>query len=644
MTGTDSALQDHGLGFFELLAREAPVTRYDELVHQASRDGVGQATLDRLMIAKRLALEVRDLFGRRHRRGAELAVLVDTARDLARSPGLQAALRLIVGRARLLLAMDVAFVSLLDEVNGDSCVASAVGAATALTPGFRIPGGGGLVVPVDAREPVCWSADYLADERVAHDSVTDGMVRAEGLHAVLSVPLRFDGRYIGDLHVGHRDVHFFTPDEVALLRSLADLAANAVDRGTLLDDARTELEEARQDASRARAELNAARKAGELRADLSQLVLDGDGLHELLVRSVREVGGALHVRDRAGGRLAAVGGLPPPDEGELGRAHVQALAAGRPLRLSTGSWVMPLAARSDDLGWLLYHPGETFDSTHLEMLPAIAQSVATLLMTRSTTPSQGRVDDGLLDDLITPPPVSERDRVRARLPPVELDCPHVVVVARPEGAEQPRVEWAISVAHSLGGMKAVRDGQAVLLLPGDDPGAGAREVSRQLSALLGRPVTAGGAGPAHTAEAVGRTYQEAVRCVDALVALDGKGQAACSQDLGFLGMLLADSHDVPGFIESVVGPVLSYDARRRTSLVATLETYFDSAGSRIRAAQVLHVHPNTVSRRLDRITQLLDREWQRPDQALEVQLALRLQRVRESLRPGRGGHRPGTQL
>jgi DNA-binding PucR family transcriptional regulator len=38
----------------------------------------------------------------------------------------------------------------------------------------------------------------------------------------------------------------------------------------------------------------------------------------------------------------------------------------------------------------------------------------------------------------------------------------------------------------------------------------------------------------------------------------------------------------------------------------------------------LHVHPNTVQQRLDRITALLGEGWQQPERALDVQVALRL--------------------
>ncbi|WP_428965000.1 helix-turn-helix domain-containing protein [Micromonospora fluostatini] len=630
MTGPGSPSRDHELQFFELLAREAPVLRYEELVQQAQRDGVDRAALDRVVTAKRLALELRETVGRRCRRGAELAALVDTARDLAGASNLEAGLHLVVRRAQLLLAIDVAFVSLVDEVTGDSYVASAVGAATTLNDGFRLPRRHGLLVTAGDGEPISWTADHLADERLEHHPVTDGLIRAEGLHAVLSVALCVDGRHLGDLHVGHRQIRHFAPDEVAALRLLADLAATAVDRISVLCDTWADLKQAQQEAAQARAELSAAREVGGLQPELVQLVLDGGGLDDLAASTVRRLGGALQVRDRAGAALAVVGDLPAPDERELARARLGAHTTGRPARLSTGSWVVPVAARADDLGCVLFHPDETFDAERVATLPAVAQSVALLLT--QTVGVRGRSGDRLLEDLLGPWPELDRGGKRGRRTPVDLDRPYVVVVARPEGTAPPGVvERAVCVAHGLDGMKAMRDGHAVLLLPGDDPGARARDVSRELGGLLGLPVTAGGAGPVRTADAVSGTYQEAARCVDALVALDATGRAACSRDLGFLGLLVADGHDVPGFVDRVLGPVLNYDARRLANLVETLEVYFDSGGSRTRAAEMLHVHPNTVSRRLDRIAQLLGDDWQKPDRALDTQLALRLHRVRELL-------------
>jgi DNA-binding PucR family transcriptional regulator len=88
---------------------------------------------------------------------------------------------------------------------------------------------------------------------------------------------------------------------------------------------------------------------------------------------------------------------------------------------------------------------------------------------------------------------------------------------------------------------------------------------------------------------------------------------------------------VTGFVRRALGPVLDYDARRGTDLIATLCAWFDAGGSPARAAEALKVHVNTVTQRLDRVAQLLGRDWSRPENALEVHLALRLHRLTGSL-------------
>jgi DNA-binding PucR family transcriptional regulator len=102
------------------------------------------------------------------------------------------------------------------------------------------------------------------------------------------------------------------------------------------------------------------------------------------------------------------------------------------------------------------------------------------------------------------------------------------------------------------------------------------------------------------------------------------GHGAALTDLGFVGQLLGDRTDIPAYIQSTLGPVLDYDARRGTDLIHTLQAYFECGANLTRAKDLLHVHVNTVVQRLDRITSLLGDNWQSPDRALEIQLALRI--------------------
>ncbi|WP_373430719.1 helix-turn-helix domain-containing protein [Streptomyces sp. B3I8] len=61
------------------------------------------------------------------------------------------------------------------------------------------------------------------------------------------------------------------------------------------------------------------------------------------------------------------------------------------------------------------------------------------------------------------------------------------------------------------------------------------------------------------------------------------------------------------------------------------------AAAPARSADRLHVHPNTVTQRLDRVRRLLDLDWSDPERTLDLQLALRLHRILRPATPGDAG-------
>jgi sugar diacid utilization regulator len=256
-----------------------------------------------------------------------------------------------------------------------------------------------------------------------------------------------------------------------------------------------------------------------------------------------------------------------------------------------------------------------------------------LLFKRSVADAEGRVRGDLLDELVAHP-VRDADavRTRARRLGIELESPHVLVAVGDEhlsgSLRQRAYSWAMSHAAAQAGLATSRDRRLVFLLPGSDAGPAARAISRDLGRVLGQPVTAGAAGPTRSAAEVAVAYRDADRALAALAALGRGGEGASTAELGFVGLLLGEGRDVPGFLAGAIGPVVDYDQRRGTALVQTMEAYFGCGGSLSRAAEILHVHVNTVTQRLDRVGQLLGPEWQKPDRALEVQLALRLHRLR----------------
>ncbi|HWG25235.1 helix-turn-helix domain-containing protein [Actinospica sp.] len=73
--------------------------------------------------------------------------------------------------------------------------------------------------------------------------------------------------------------------------------------------------------------------------------------------------------------------------------------------------------------------------------------------------------------------------------------------------------------------------------------------------------------------------------------------------------------------DEILGPVLGLPLDDRTTLLETLDAYFDQAGSAERAAEVLYCHPNTVRYRLRRLQELTGRSLAEPRGVAELAAA-----------------------
>ncbi|MFD6802829.1 helix-turn-helix domain-containing protein [Streptomyces cyaneofuscatus] len=623
------------LTVLELLAEEAPPSRFEELLQGARRAGEAPDDIARLERAVSLARGVHALQGRRRQREDGLADLVDTARDLTFPYELDSLLRVITRRVKRLLNFDMTCVALTDA-DGTLYARTSEGSTTALANEFRIGPGRGLGHRALTTGAPVWTADYPGGEGIEACEETD-VVRAEGLHALMAVPLLNGNSPVGVLYGATRAIRHFSPDEIGLVCSLAMLAAVAIERAERLEQARGEVDELELDGLRTRTSLVRLQQLNEAHSRTMSLLLAGADLTTVAKAAGDALDGTLQLRDPAGRLLAGGGEIPDLDEEAVARTALEAHTRRTAVAASGNIWVAPVIAGAEDLGFLILRPATALVGEDERLLHLTAQAFAIqLLLQHSTALAEGPVRDELFDDLLaTSSRSAHRLRhlaKRAHRIGLDLDAPHVLVVGRPEGGEHGRaLVWASSYAHRMSGLKTAHDGCILLLLPGDDASAAARAVADELSPLLGHPVSVGAAGPGRGPAETRRMHQEAVRCLDVLTALNGAGSVASVRDLGFLGLLLSDDHDVDSFIESAIGPVLGHDQERQTDLIATLEAFFAAGSSPTNAAEALHVHPNTVSRRLERISELLGPEWAQPDRTLEVQLALRVLRARDVL-------------
>ncbi|MFG2003084.1 helix-turn-helix domain-containing protein [Spirillospora sp. NPDC048911] len=615
--------------FLELLAREASPVEFEAPLLEARAAGVPPEELAELERTKLAALRVRTLLERRARREAELSALFDTAGDLAGLRDLDAVLEAIVRRARRLLHADISYMTLNDDERGDTYMRVTDGSVSAAFRALRLPMGAGLGGLVAQTATPYTSADYPADERFHHMSFIDTAVSEEGLVAILGVPMRLGARGIGVLYAANRSARPFVQEEVTLLGSLAAHAAIAIDNARLLEETRAALEELSSANKLIQARSAAVERAAQAHDRMTALVVRGGGVEDVAAVVTDVLGGALVVLDSEGRRLAALGG--DLDESDIEEAAAASRSLGRTVQRG-GLWVTSMAAGAEVLGTLVLRTSDDMPDPDQRILERAALVTALLLLfRRSVAEAEGRVRGELLNDLLTNRADQEALRDRAKLVGVDLTAPHILVVARHNGDRQRAAFWATSHASLRHGLVATRGDEVILLLPGTTPGPEARQVARDLTAALGHPATAGAAGPIHTPTDIASAHREAERCAEALLSLGRSGDGASSDELGFVGLLVGDGRDVPAFLTSALGPVLAYDERRGTALIQTLETYFAAGCSLSRASERLHIHVNTVTQRLDRVAQLLGEDWQSPDRSLELQLALRLNRLRTAL-------------
>ncbi|MGI8307995.1 helix-turn-helix domain-containing protein [Saccharopolyspora hattusasensis] len=562
-----------------------------------------------------LALRVHSTLGAHRRREAELSALFDTASDLARLRDTDAVLRSIVRRGRTLLGVDVSYLSLNDEVAGRTYMRVTDGSVSRLFQKVTLGMGEGLGGLVAQTAQPYATHDYFADERFRHTGPIDSAVRDEGLTAILGVPLALGDQVIGVLYASDRTRREFTPDEVALLSSLADHAAIALDNAALLEEISAHSE--------------ALHRAEEAHDRLMDLVLRGGDVPEVAAAVADVLRGAIGMFDADGTELTGSGSAPPEPSAE---AVATSRAAGRAVSTSDG-WVCAVQAGPELLGSIvLVGRADLVDADRRLFERAAVVTALLLMLRRSVAKAEDEVRGELLTDLLTSPD-RNRGALLARAERLGLDLvePHAVLIAHADRVPRTRLAVAAGRCAALAGMHAE---EVVLLVPAGDPGATASRIAAGLRSMVDTPVTVGAAGPARGPQEIAAAHAEAARCLRVLLALGRIGEGAAMDGLGFLGVLLGEQTDLGGFVRRTIGPVLDYDARRGTELVDTLHAYFAAGANLTRARDALHVHVNTVVQRLDRVGSLLGCDWQAPDRALEIQLALRLHNLQASrIRP-----------
>ncbi|MEV0789034.1 helix-turn-helix domain-containing protein [Kribbella sp. NPDC050459] len=577
-----------------LLAEDAPGS---ELARAAGEDAV----------ARDLALRIRAGMDASKKREAELSTLVDVARELAsaRDPG--DVLGTIVHRTRSLLGVDVAYLTLYDPSRGDTYMRATDGSVSAEFQQVRLPLGAGLGGLVAETYKPYWTADYPSDERFRHTTAIDHAVGDEGLVAICGTPLIVDGAFVGVLFASNRTRRPFSHDEVSLLGSLAALAAVTI----VQVRAAAETEAALEQLSAAHAGVEHAAAAHDR---FAEIVLSGGDVDAIAAALSELLDMWVVLVDAGGNELAVAGSVPstpvPWRESESGR-----------LTRIGDCWVVAATAKGERLGALVIGGADDLSGADQRIVERAAVVTALVLLFRRQAAEQSqRAQADLLADVLSgsADPRALTDRLRLLAPNHRHDRLVVAVCRGDHSAVRARLSAPLEDRLVLAGPYG---GDLVLLFARTSAAAVARDLT-EVAKRTG--VTVAVTGPATWGEPLVEAHRQASRLVTTMLRLGRTSESATPDDLGVAGLVGASEVDLRTHVHHVLGKVLEYDDQRGTDLIGTLQAYFAAGQSPTRAATSLHIHPNTVQQRLDRVTALLGDGWQSPDHTLDIQVALRL--------------------
>ncbi|MBI3979269.1 MAG: helix-turn-helix domain-containing protein [Chloroflexi bacterium] len=611
---------------------------------------------------------------------ATLSTLVEVGKAITSTLELDDLLDVILENLQRVVPYDAADFFLIDETGTQVRCVACRSLKSASWKGMEMEIGEGITGRVAQSGQAIWLRDARRDERV----IPTPLVAGSGM----MVPLVHRGQVLGVLGVANEAVDSFQVGDLDLLLSFAGQAAIAVENSRLYQQQKSavaRLQElnhviARQHETLARATATHAR--------LIQMVLEGRGiqpitetlavlldspvvvenqLFHLIAQSIPQDGA-----DPARRQTLSVGLTPASvlDEPAF-RATVEMMARDGRARLLSAlpehglerrRIAAPILAGRDVLGYVFVLEGtRPFVEMDLQAVEQAAVVLALELMKqRAAAEAELRLRADFLGDLVAgqvgnPDLLVHRaallgvDLLRPlRVLAADLDDPTPSADSTSGGAERRRLFDAFAdVLRRRGrGETAVLQSQGiVVLMPvpadavDDGPVRTLVEQVRHHRKRLRESVTFSVAIGRHATgiDEVRRSYGEARRALDAVRSLRRQAQTVTLEQLGIYGLLFRPDSDseLLEFAHTTLRPLLEYDTRHGTALVPTLEAFIEEGCNLHRTARALFVHLNTLRYRLERIAALGGFDLHDSTTRLNLQLALRVHRLRSGPLPHR---------
>jgi sugar diacid utilization regulator/putative methionine-R-sulfoxide reductase with GAF domain len=469
----------------------------------------------------------------------------------------------------------------------------------------------------------------------------DGQVVADQIQSAICCPLMSHGEPIGVVVVDRfRSDQPMVEEDVTLLEMIAEQATTAIVNSQVYE---REIENGK----RLEQQRNLYRYATHLHSELTTMILEGSSEEAIVKKVIALLGRPVFLIDGLG-RVPFHGITDPGIRTGITRdlSRLMASLAGDPtraaLRVKAPYHPFPIMANGELMGWLVVIGEKTLSELEVITAERGASVLALLFLKQSEMLGleqsirgdffdrllEGRGDASVVASYrfspegrhqlvlveISPTKRAEDERVRERRHRTALND----VYRKTEN-------WLKSEAP--GSFLATRNRRiAILQKVGDDP---RKEVGMLHEMLVNNTVMEGfelSLGVSDAFEGIGTLRQHYDHAKQALQL--GEGPLVFHGDFEVRKFLLANgTGELAAFHDKILGPLLTYGGTSGEDFLLTLSTYLRENGSWTKTKDRLHIHGNTLTYRLRRISDLLGMDLNRYEDRLKLQLALEIRSI-----------------
>ena len=557
---------------------------------------------------------------------SEFAIAITAIRDGS------AALQQLVARARTLLDVDMAYISLNGtDGSGFTNIVETSGVWTEAYRTLKMPLGSGVLGRVAQAGGPAQTSDYGADDSLVHDEQVDRIVAAEGVKAILGAPMRSGGQVIGALLAANRFAKRFTAEQVFVAQTLANLAAVAIDNMNQVDALESDAQALRVAHADSLGELVTERRVTSADEALMDAIAGGGGLGALrdgMARALERPVQLVDLTVRFDMRAAAA------DVGDAERPLMALSARTGSPQLHTredGSVhaIMAATRGSDPVGAVMVE-GALSESDEL-VLRRCARVLGVFLSAQDRERGDiARRRRELIEQVLAPAPSGLGFAVTTQLRELGIVAGKPFRILVIDGSESTLREFAHKLEVDFGPslLHAKLGDQLIGVVPEEAFGRIRDEIEERGARRWGAMLVAH--SPAlHMFEVVPDELALVERVLDAARRSGFSETLVSLRTYGAIGAFLTKVTLEPTRlgITEIIGPVLDYDRENGTGLAETAAAFLDAGHSVPQAALDLHVHENTVRQRLDRISKLLGDGWAYGQRGLDCHIMLAAHRL-----------------